>query len=580
MLQALVCLPLLATFPAFSPASEVLAAPAIAPGKQALAACFPETTFAYAELADPGSLLQRASFNTLLDRAGALGALPADMRQKIDAGLTLATWVAGDDPFDLGASLAAGGLAVGLAPGTAAQPAWSLVMRGNDPDLLDRMLTLGFARLAPGSDLLSTPHERIAGADVWNLGEELSVARDGATLYAAGNASALRALLQRADQGGASLAAAPDFALPTHGDVAVWLNRKGLVQLSKGDNPLQRMDRVPHLPEVQLLLGAGLAELVTSTSFGFSVDLSAGGVAIELIGHAPQGRTGLAPTAAAPAPRLASAASMAWGQVHRDLDGIVGRRNQLFAPELQPRFSKVLGELAIFFGGIEIEEDLLPAIGPWVEVGVASMDFGSAPRPDLAMPGLVALFDVDPEREPNLMAAFQTAISIGSAERAQNGLLPYVLTLKPAGEAIITTGQLPKPAAGAGVDMAYNLAPACAFFDGTLVLGTHEAIVRAALQDLAANARATASSAVEAVHLAGAPLADLVQASREYLIMGAVLNDGKSRARAEADISMLTAGLQALDHADISLTDTVNQLRLKLELVLAEPLALQTTSDQ
>jgi hypothetical protein len=578
MLEALVCIPLLAlSQPTHCAREPIQSTPTV---ERALAACFPETTFAYAELANPRSLLQRDGFDALLDRAGKLGALPTDVRQKIDAGLALATWVAGDDPFELGAALAAGGLAVGLSPSDASQPVWSLVMRGDDTDLLERMMTLGFARVAPGSDLLSTPHERVLGADVWNLGAELSVARHGATLYAAGNAALLHDLLQRADAGGAALATQAEFALPEHADLAVWLDRKAVAQLAKGDNPLQRLDQIPHLPEVQFLLGAGLAELMTSNSFGLGVDVSTRGVAIELTGHAPNERTGLAPTAAAPAPRLASAASMAWGQVHRDLDGIVRRRNQLFAPELQPRFSKVLGELAIFFGGIEIEEDLLPAIGPWVEVGVASMDFGAAPRPDLAMPGLVALFDVDPVREPNLMAAFQTAISIGSAERAQNGLLPYVLTLKPAGDAIITTGQLPPPAKGDGVDMAYNLAPACAFFDGTLVLGTHEAIVRAALQDLAANARATATDAVESIHLSGAPLADLVQASREYLIMGAVLNDGKSRREAESDIHTLTVALQALDHANISLTDTLDRLRLKAELILAEPLTLQSLSDR
>ena len=102
----------------------------------------------------------------------------------------------------------------------------------------------------------------------------------------------------------------------------------------------------------------------------------------------------------------------------------------------------------------------------------------------------------------------------------------------------------------------------------------------AALQDLAANARATATAAVESIHLSGAPLADLVQASREYLIMGAVLNDGKSRREAESDIHTLTVALQALDHANISLTDTLDRLRLKAELILAEPLTLQSLSDR
>ncbi|MDF1798335.1 MAG: hypothetical protein P1V81_04095 [Planctomycetota bacterium] len=572
-----------------SPLAIAAALPGPAPvgallADQPLAEYFPASTVAYVEAPAAGALFDREAFDQLLDAAEVRGILDSATRGRIQGGILLATLFAGGDPFELAGHLAHDGVALGVAPAKGwgrSKPSWGLVLRGDDPAVLEAALDRAFAELEQRFDAvgqLGQPHATERGVDLWMLGEDLALGRHGATLFAASGRGFLDELLARAAEGGESLATRPGFDLPA-GDVALWLDRMGTAGLGGDNAKLAMLGEAVHLPQVQFLLGAGMAELAGASTFGFGLDLSPTGVALELIGHSPEERTGLAPSAPGPAPRLDSAASMGGATLHRDLAAIVDRRNELFAPELQPKFNKALGDLALLFGGMEIDEDLLPAIGPWIELGVAELDFTGLPAPDLPLPGLVAIFEVDPTRERNLIAGFQTAVSISNTERAQNGEPPFTLLLGLEGETTVSSGHLPLPADGEPVDTDYNLAPACAFRDGVLVLGTHEAIVRAALRDLARHeVEATTTAAIfERVHLSGPPLAALVDSSREYLVMQAILEDGKTREEAVTETLLLRTILASLESATLELDHRGDDLVLGLDLRLIEAIGAPTT---
>ena len=459
-----------------------------------------------------------------------------------------------------------------------------MVLRGDDPEVLQTALDRAFAELEERYDAvgqLGQPHATERGVDLWMLGEDLALGRHGATLFAASSRGFLDELLARAAEGGESLATRPGFALPT-GDVAVWLDRMGTAELGGDNAKLAKLGDAAHLPQIQFLLGAGMAELAGASTFGLGLDLSAEGIALELVGHSPAERTGLAPRAAGPAPRLGAAATLGGALLHRDFAAIVDRRNELFAPEMQPKFNKALGDLALLFGGMEIDEDLLPAIGAWIELGVAELDFTGLPEPDLPLPGLVAIFEIDPRRERNFVAGFQTAVSISNTERAQNGEPPFTLLLGLEGETTVSSGHLPVPADGEPVDTDYNLAPACAYRDGVLVLGTHEAIVRAALRDLA-QGEATAGTTpaiTEHMHVSGAPLAALVASSEEYLVMQAILEDGKTREEALAETRIVRTVLAALDSATLELDHRGDELVLGLDLRLVEAIGSESAEQR
>lgn len=559
------------------------AAPQTAPAP--LAAHFPADTALYVELQRPAALLDRALLETYLDRLEAEALLAPLDRIRAEGALSFVGLLIGGDPLELGAQLFSDGLALGILPSAnPAQPNFALALRGDDPELLDRLLGVLLQQVTGARDpgaLLDTPHEELHGHDVWRFEADINprtdqplyLARRGATLFAASSNALFEHLLAPAADGG--LAARATFALPLDADLAAWGDMDYLEAVADDPAQVRYLRDLPTLPEAQFLAGASLAELSTCAGIALGLELSAEAVGVELLGTAPTMRTGLAPEAAPPAPRLRAAAALAGAQLHRNFDGIIAARNELFAPEAQPGFAKALGELGVLIGGLDLEEDLLPGIGPWIEVGVAPLDFADAPVPDLALPGVVALFEVAPEVQRNLLASFQTVLSISNAERAQNGQAPFVLLLSLDGETQISAGHMPPPReADAPVDTAYNLAPSAALFQGYFVIGTHEAAVRAALADLRATANDTgraAGPATERLTIAGAPLHDLVRANQKAMVMQAILEEGKTYEEALNELDQLLAVLGMVEALTVEVHDGRTQteggpIALDLEL--------------
>lgn len=555
-------------------APSCLFALAASPAPSDLAAHFPPATLAYAELAGaavPGSWCDRDGFDALLDRATELELIDADAQSKVQGALTLAQLFTGEEPFALARHLLANGAAFGVTGVQGEQPDWALVVRGDDAELLERLVTLTLLNIGNrfGIDDPLEPTRRVGEAELWALGELLAIARHDATLLAAPSLDALEAMLQRDHE--TSLASAPGFDLP-EGDLALFLDRAGLAGTPQLERPLERLLEAPHRPEVQFLLGGSLAELATATSYTLGLELSAEAVRFELGGRLGANGASPLPATAAPTPRLTSAATTAGALVFRNLDALVAERNTLFAPELQPKFTKTLADMTVLIGGLEIEEDLLPYIDPWIEVGVASFDFSGAPRPELALPGAVFVLEVAPEARDYLVAGFQTTLGISNAERAQQGDKPYVMQLKSEGAVTLTAGHLPRPAADEAVDTDYNLAPACALVGEHFVVGTHEGIVRAAVRDLerAEGARATARR--EHLAVRAAPLAALARASHDFLVMQAILNDNKSHADADAEWRAIERALDLLEGFELVVETRPGHVALGFEVELGDAL--------
>jgi len=106
------------------------------------------------------------------------------------------------------------------------------------------------------------------------------------------------------------------------------------------------------------------------------------------------------------------------------------------------------------------------------------------------------------------------------------------------------------PFEGDGIDMRYNLRPACAVFGDTLILGTHEELVRALVRENIAPGGASRESAsnerTERLELEGAAIAQLIRANFETMVMNKVLEDGVTREKAEEEIAGLELVLKSI----------------------------------
>jgi len=155
---------------------------------------------------------------------------------------------------------------------------------------------------------------------------------------------------------------------------------------------------------------------------------------------------------------------------------------------------------------------------------------------------------------PSLVGVFQTLISITNVERAQQGQPGLILGLAREGELEFTRAAYPAPREGDGVDLIYNLRPACGLLGDTLVISTHEDLMRELASELGAPGSRAGAPEGEHLRLAGAQLAQFVEANRELLIAQNQVDEGNSRPQAELEIGALHAGLALVRSAQLGVS--------------------------
>ncbi len=174
------------------------------------------------------------------------------------------------------------------------------------------------------------------------------------------------------------------------------------------------------------------------------------------------------------------------------------------------------------------------------------------------------------------MSVFQTTIGIINLEASQQRRAALRLDLALVDGVTVTRARFPQPravdATGAPVpvDLRYNLAPACALVGEHFVLGTHHGLVTEVARELATVTPAAAPSAdattTDNIVLRGAALAALVRANRETLTLNALLEEGKPRARAEAELDAFAALLASCERTELN-AEAPMARRLSVELV-------------
>lgn len=524
---------------------------------RAIATLLPEETLAYVDASGLAPVL-RDGFehalvrNVLASEIGrvALGEAEATAR----AALAQAEAVVGRPPLETLHRLTSNGLALGVVPTPNGErdALWVLVLRGDDPELLTEVLTRGFDRLEeefgfPG--VFDRPLSEVRGADVWFLGEDLMVAkREGLLVVGNDRDYARRVLELAADAEATGLGGHAAFA-ETHaqrvGDEALW----GWLDL---DN-LRRLEPEKYAefsgmnanPGAQALLGSGISAMGTGDDLALWVTLGDDELVLGAEGAGLEPAEALVPSALrfAPPRLLAHEDDVAHGLLYRDYAAFVRERVDLFPPETLPEFSSALSGFSLFFGGRDFGEDVLPGLSPWIRVVAREIEFPEAEQPENPLPALVLIAELeDPDRlGPEVVTAFQTLIGILNADRAQKqgGMMRLRLALE--GDVEVSSASFLAPAPGDGVDLRYNLAPACAVVGRSLVLGTHVELVRAVVRELGAERELGGASAlpVESLELAGSALAEVIQRNFETLVMQKVLDDGVSMEEAEGEITGL-----------------------------------------
>ena len=487
-----------------------------------------------------------------------------------EAGISPDAWLSwlesrwGRDPLATLSALTDQGVALALRPRAHGQPAMTLVLRTENAGLLSEVLDDAFGRIEakyriPGA--FDEPADRVLGADVWVLGDELVVARRGGLLIVGNDRDFARRSLELAttdtpDEGVlASNEAFRELAAKRPEGVLAWAWVDLPALVDAGAKDLAELTELAGVPGAQALLGPALSGIPTGPGLalwlavdGRRLEISIEGVGAKL----PEPLLARAEDYSPP-PAIADPSDLAYGLLYRDYASFVNDRAKLFAPELLPSFSEPLSTLSLFFGGADFGEDVLPGLSPWILLVSRDLEFEPGVVPENPLPGLCAIAELEqPERlGPEVITAFQTLIGILNADRAQNrgGMMRLRLGLE--GDVELTSASFLPPGPEDGVDMRYNLEPACAMVGPYLVLGTHADLVRDVIRRLDARRGTTghAEGADEFLTISGAALLRTVEANFETLVMNKVLDEGVTPEEAEGDLNGLRLLLESVESA-------------------------------
>jgi hypothetical protein len=296
---------------------------------------------------------------------------------------------------------------------------------------------------------------------------------------------------------------------------------------------------------------------------------------------------GFVPPRGGGAPPLASPpGTIANLSLWRDVSAIWEARSELFTPEVQQNLTKLDTFAGQFFGGRDFGSGVLGALGPRWRLVIAHQDYETmSPRPDLKLPGVALIAELNPddaEFSQRLKVAFQSFVGLVNLNTAQNGQPPLDLgTESFEGSTIATARYMVPRAEGAGggaddpartaVHPRFNATPSIAQVGNVFILSSSAGLTRALITAMKDPGAATATAATLAVEADGPALARLVTLNRNRLIMQNMLDKGQDQAAAETEVDGLGRLLKSLGHARLTVEDRAEMLRFDLGLTLSNP---------
>jgi len=544
-----------------------------------LAELFPEDTLLYVESRGFSQLCEQglehpfvqALLSTKLGEALRSQADPEDA-------LALLDFMAGMPVLESLGRLTTRGMALGVA-GEKPEPETVLVLRAASEPVADELREQAFEVLEEKTGhqgALEHPHERPGGARLWHLGEALVVQRGATILLGNSRDYVLRVdALARADHE-RSLLTRENFRQSYEqrsddGFVWAYADRDGIERAF--DTQLDELAQSNGHPGVHALLGAPIGALATAGVVTAELTLDGNALELELDGHDTDATMELFPRddLARPA-ALGSKDELASALFYRDFGSILRDGRELFQPRMVPRLAEAESQLALFFSGQEVGSEVLPHVSPWIRLVSRPLAFERGPTPELPLPGLalVARLEQPEEIGPQFLAAFQSIVSVIGVDQAQKQGRPFLLAVDMEDGIPLSYARFLDPLEGDGVDMRYNLRPACAVYEDTLILGTHEELVRTLLRERAGGlATSSEADTGEWLRLAGEPLGRLIRANFEAMVMDKVLEDGVTREKAEEEIGGLELVVTSIRDLAIELpSPTREHVRLSLRLTL------------
>ncbi len=576
-----------------------------------LAALMPADTVAFLEMPSPADLWSHFVESGLWSQLRAIPAWGESFSRgdglRLVAGIGAMRAALGVDLEEAFSAAAGGGIAVGLVPDSAAaeggsggarrgRPGALLVVRATEPSMLARIQDsiLELAGLRSGGEWISDRGSVAthSGVEVVTIGPDFHHAIVGDLLLASNGRARLDAAIDRvraaAPEG--SLAGRADFAVarshaPAAGAPALfgWLDARTALPLL----PRRSLQDDGRLEPFPALLFDGMRQSVLGS------DWLAGWARVEPGAFVLTGLTSAKPRQAVeaflPEPialaPLSVPRSLATLTLRRDACAFWDLHDQIVGPEHEAGFEKFNATAGILFGARRFDEDILAKLAPAAQLVVARQTYASLPSAPIARFPAVGLVlrATDPSKKflDGIVRAFQTGVTLASADRAQKGMSALLIGDDAVGDTKITYASFPEPESAGAVGPEQNLSPAIFTQGDRIVIATTLELARdlaRALPDAAVIA-ADAAQPLDLLRIDVGQAAEALRENLKPLIASAVLEKGKSRADATREHAFLLGALSLLSEATVATRIAGEGLEMRIEVRRAGPVTAPQPAD-
>jgi len=428
--------------------------------------------------------------------------------------------------------------------------------------------------------------EDYRGTAIWRLGPEEAHAVVGKRVLLANRPEIVKKALDfRAGEAGQSLASSPSYqaakrAAAPNTTAFAYLNLAAVKQapgvkkaLTPAENPLAALmfagvqEGLAHSDWLAATLDVE-GETLTLSAMAEGAGRDEGGAAERILPPSPD--------KGAP-PQLEVPRRIAAMTFYRDLHAFYAAKDELF-PQRTSELIFFENMMGIFFSGRDLTEEVLGGLQPEIRAVVAEQQYDAAiGTPKVQFPAFAVVLRMrDPGRFRAVMEeAWQKAVGLINFTRGQQAL-PGLIIDRPehAGTTFTVAGFSPAGVKDRNaVDARFNFRPALAMPGEYIILSSTEGLARDLIDALKKQDAAAARSMAgihSAIQLNAQQLASILAANQENMVLQNMVNEGHSRAEAEAAINALLTVVRHFDSVKMEVGEKDNRvqaaLRIKLRL--------------
>lgn len=257
---------------------------------------------------------------------------------------------------------------------------------------------------------------------------------------------------------------------------------------------------------------------------------------------------------------------------YRDISQMWLRNGDLLQQKASDELAKADSVLTTLFSGKDFGEDVLGAIGPRVQLVIAQQEFPEGqPQPAVKLPSFALVGTLkDPKTmRPDFRRTFLSLIGFINITGAMEGRPQFDFEIDDEGEDQVVATRYVVDADRAELENApiyWNFSPTIAFVEDRIVISSTERLARD-LRTAQRDPQNTASPQPNTiVEVEVPPLHRLLVENREQFIAKNMLDKGNDRKEAEKEIDSLLAIVNLFRDAQLTLETAHDRMELRLDI--------------